>query len=67
MGYTCGAQMPNVCGTGTVTCTPATCASLGFNCGAAGDGCGGVLQCGTCPVGQTCGGNFIPNVCGAVG
>jgi hypothetical protein len=66
-GETCGAQMPNVCGTGTVMCTPATCQSLGFNCGAAGDGCGGILQCGTCPTGQTCGGGGVANVCGAVG
>ena len=25
---------------------PKTCAELGFNCGPAGDGCGGLLQCG---------------------
>jgi hypothetical protein len=56
-----------VCGTGTVMCTPATCASLGFNCGQAGNGCGGVLDCGTCPMGQSCGGTGVPNVCGAAG
>jgi hypothetical protein len=44
-------------------CTPTTCKALGFNCGAAGDGCGGILKCGDCPSGQTCGEN-MPNVCG---
>ena len=43
----------------STTCTPATCASLGFNCGSASDGCGGTLNCGTCGSGQTC----VSNVC----
>jgi hypothetical protein len=32
----------------------------------ASDGCGNVLDCGTCPAGQTCGGGASPkvNVCG---
>jgi hypothetical protein len=30
-----------------------------------GDGCGGVLQCGTCSGGKTCGGGGTPSVCGA--
>lgn len=47
------------------TCTPKTCADLGIQCGPAGDGCGGAIQCGTCPTGQTCGGGGIPSVCGA--
>jgi hypothetical protein len=38
-------------------CTPKTCAQLGQTCGPAGDGCGGVIQCGVCPAGQTCSGN----------
>jgi hypothetical protein len=41
---------------GGVLCTPATCKSLGYTCGAAGDGCGGVLQCGSCMNPQYCGG-----------
>jgi hypothetical protein len=46
------------------TCTPATCASLGDNCGTVSDGCGGTLNCGTtCPSGQTC----TSNVCIAPG
>jgi hypothetical protein len=44
---------------------PKTCAQLGFNCGPAGDGCGGLLQCGaTCPIGEICGGGGKPGVCG---
>jgi hypothetical protein len=46
------------------TCTKSTCAGLGFSCGPAGDGCGGLLDCGTCPSGQTCGGGGMPSVCG---
>ena len=47
------------------TCTPKTCAEQGIQCGPAGDGCGNLIQCGTCPVDQTCGGGGIPSVCGA--
>jgi EGF domain len=36
------------------TCTPLTCTQLNAACGPAGDGCGGVLQCGPCPSGLTC-------------
>ena len=48
------------------TCAPKTCSQLGYNCGQAGDGCddGVVLDCGTCPSGQTCGGGGV-GVCGA--
>ena len=46
-------------------CQPATCASLGRNCGQIADGCGGVLECGTCGDGTNCGGGGTPNVCGA--
>jgi hypothetical protein len=49
---------------GQCTCTPKTCAQLGFNCGAVSDGCGGTLNCGTCTGGQTCGGGGAANVCG---
>jgi len=48
---------------GGVVCTPTTCPKLGFNCGPAGDGCGGLLQCGTCGMGEICGGQS-PGVCG---
>jgi hypothetical protein len=46
------------------TCTPKTCAQLGYSCGAQGDGCGGVINCGNCPAGQSCGGGGAPGVCG---
>jgi hypothetical protein len=46
-------------------CVAKTCPELGVNCGPTGDGCGGLLQCGGCPDGQTCGGGGIPSVCGA--
>ncbi len=39
-------------------CAPRTCSELGYLCGENGDGCGGVLMCGTCPV---------PLICGAAG
>jgi len=53
-GYTCQTN-------GTCTknpCVPATCASLGRNCGTVSDGCGGTLTCGNynggCQTGYTC-------------
>ncbi len=67
-GETCGGGGPSKCGTGS--CKPATCASLGANCGVQADGCGGTVTCGvgdagTCPTaGQTCGGGGTPNQCG---
>src|SRR5262249_48104821 len=55
-----GGGAPRVCG--TPICSPKTCAQLGFNCGAAADGCGGLLQCGSCNQPQQCGAS-MPNVC----
>ena len=46
-------------------CQPMTCASQGMDCGIAIDGCGGTLECGTCPDTEVCGGGGRPNVCGA--
>jgi hypothetical protein len=56
-------------------CTPSTCASQGVECGPAGDGCGNLLQCGSCTTGQYCGGggagkcgmmdNCMPSTCAA--
>ncbi len=46
-------------------CVPITCASLGFSCGPAGDGCGNVIQCGSCTnPGDTCGGGGTNGQCG---
>lgn len=36
------------------SCEPATCMSLGAECGTWGDGCGGTLSCGGCANGQAC-------------
>jgi hypothetical protein len=59
------------CPSGTVffdgiCCTPTTCAAAGAQCGQMSDQCGGTLDCGECPAGQTCGGGTpgAPNVCG---
>jgi hypothetical protein len=47
-------------------CKPLTCAAAKANCGPVGDGCGGIVQCGTCsiPSGETCGGGGVPSTCG---
>jgi hypothetical protein len=47
----------------TPICTPKTCAQEGIMCGPAGDGCGGPLDCGPCPMGEYCGGAG-PGKCG---
>ncbi|HEY6461034.1 MAG TPA: hypothetical protein VIY73_12810, partial [Polyangiaceae bacterium] len=36
-------------------CTPRTCQAEGYACGANGDGCGNVIECGACPVPEICG------------
>jgi hypothetical protein len=43
-------------GPGMAICVPRTCADFGYDCGANSDGCGGVLDCGTCTAPQYCGG-----------
>lgn len=48
---------------GREACTPATCESLGAECGSPSDGCGGTLDCGTCAAPYVCGG-LEPNRCG---
>lgn len=48
-------------------CTPTTCAAQGKNCGQISDGCGGLLNCGTCTSPETCGGGGVPGVCGCAG
>jgi hypothetical protein len=73
-GY-CGGGGPNVCG-GSVfvgadggavnLCSPRSCADQGFYCGEADDGCGNVLECGTCDAPDTCGGGGVAGQCGHV-
>lgn len=49
---------------GGSSCKPLTCASAKANCGPIGDGCGGIVQCGTCTAGEACGAGGVPSVCG---
>jgi hypothetical protein len=52
---------------GSVTCNALSCAQLGYNCGATGDGCGNMLDCGTCAANESCGGGGKFSVCGGAG
>jgi hypothetical protein len=53
----CGVVSANVCTAFADLCTPAAreVACAGKQCGQEGDGCGGAVDCGSCPEGQTCG------------
>ncbi|MBM4781217.1 MAG: tryptophan synthase alpha chain, partial [Archangiaceae bacterium] len=62
MGQVCGAGGPGRCGSGA--CVPRTCTQQSLSCGPAGDGCGNLIQCGTCTAPDTCGGGGTPGVCG---
>jgi hypothetical protein len=54
-----------VVGSTSCACTPTTCAAHNATCGSIPDGCGGMLDCGPCPAGTTCGGGGVPNQCGS--
>jgi hypothetical protein len=66
----CGGGGFNQCGGNSVVaeggsaCVPKTCAQQGFNCGPADDGCGNLIQCGSCQAPLICGGGGQPSVCG---
>jgi hypothetical protein len=45
-------------------CVARTCKDQGFDCGPAGDGCGHLLDCGTCSSPARCGGAGTPSSCG---
>jgi len=45
-------------------CTKRTCSQARATCGQIEDGCGGVLECGTCSNEQVCGGGGTANRCG---
>jgi hypothetical protein len=54
-----GCVHPSACGAGQVCasnacCSPKTCANLGAECGTRSDGCGGTLNCNSCPGTSTC-------------
>src|SRR5580700_8114564 len=38
----------------SANCRPLTCQQVGASCNQTGDGCGGIIDCGTCPVGAWC-------------
>lgn len=76
-GEYCGGGGPSKCGSklvggadagadGGAGCTPLTCADVGANCGPISDGCGDLIQCGTCnaAAGESCGGAGVPSQCG---
>jgi hypothetical protein len=46
-------------------CCPSSCLDRFATCGPIGDGCGGVLNCGSCMAPDTCGGGGVPNQCGS--
>ncbi len=68
-GATCGGGgVEHVCG-GAPDCVRVGCSPDGGAqyCGTIGDGCGGVLDCGDCDSGDTCGGDGIAHVCPGTG
>jgi hypothetical protein len=50
---------------GSGGCIPTTCQALGTDCGQVADGCGALLDCGTCADGASCG-IVTANVCTAL-
>ena len=64
LGQVCGQGGESQCGTGL--CIPRTCGDAMATCGLLGDGCGGIVDCGECAPGATCGGDNVPNECGIV-
>ena len=48
---------------GSGGCVPQTCASQGYNCGSNYDGCGNILNCGSCTAPEFCGGGGY-SLCG---
>lgn len=41
-------------GPSSFSCTPLSCSIVGANCDVLGDGCGGIISCGTCDSGYSC-------------
>jgi hypothetical protein len=48
---------------GPRVCKPRTCPEQGIECGAAGDGCGGSIDCGNCKSGKRCGAPGVSSKC----
>jgi len=51
-------------GDASVPCTPIACSDVSRNCGPLDDGCGHMLDCGSCTAPATCGGMGTAGVCG---
>jgi hypothetical protein len=45
-------------------CEPRDCVDVGATCGQVADGCGALINCGTCEEPDTCGGGGVPYECG---
>jgi hypothetical protein len=45
-------------------CVPTSCEPKGLACGPTDDGCGNMINCGSCPGGEVCGGAGQPGQCG---
>jgi len=45
-------------------CVPNTCEELNVNCGQQADGCGDVIDCGSCTPPEICGGSGVASQCG---
>lgn len=50
-------------GTNAFFCTPISCSSTGANCNIWSDGCGGIINCGSCSSGYSC----VSGICTAEG
>jgi hypothetical protein len=63
----CGGGGASQCGGNSTTtpgaCTPKKCSDIGANCGPLADGCGNVVDCGSCASDQECGTGGA-NICG---
>lgn len=62
-GHDAGAK-PDAAAPRDAGCSPRDCASQGMRCGSIDDGCGHILNCGTCDWPNTCGGTGVVGQCG---
>jgi hypothetical protein len=48
---------------GRCACRPESCGEQGLECGSSSDGCGSMIDCGSCSAPELCGANGVPNMC----